>query len=120
MTSTEAIAIFRRIEGCNKTMCTKKSCKECDYYVPVKKQREAMQVAIKVLLKQPRIKAEFFRSGIEFAKTEFIRILEKEKSRVGEMHKEKMLNDLDYMQVLGLQRATELAEEVRLDEGIKE
>ena len=121
MTIAEAIKIFDKLNKCNTTVdCSKKSCKGCEFFVSKKKQREARDIAVKTLLQQPRVTAEFFKSGIEFAKTEFVRNLEKEKMCVGEMHRDKTISDLEYLKVLGLQRAIELAEEVRLDEGIKE
>ena len=120
MTTAEVIQIIQSEKKCMSRRCYKKSCKGCELFVPKDKILEAHDIALKALLKQTKIKAEFFKSGIEFAKQEFIRTLEREKLNVGDRHKEKMISDLDYMQVLGLQKAIELSEEVRLDEGIKE
>lgn len=103
-------ALQNKLE-CATRKCNKK-CKDCPYNVDKENWIEALTQAIDVLESQKRIKREFFNSGIEYAKNEFAKKLEREIKNVGDLHKAKTIDDLKYVQVLGLQKAIEISEEV--------
>lgn len=105
------VEILKDQVACIKRKCNKK-CLSCDLYWSEEERIKALSAAIKLFNDQKDIKQEFFNSGIEYAKTEFVRKLENEKTTVGELHKSKAVNDLIYTQVLGLQKAIELTETI--------
>lgn len=120
MTTQEMIQTIQKLKKCIGRDCKKRQCSDCELHVPKEKKIVALEAASKALARQQMIKAEFFKSGIEYAKTEFKRTLQKEKGKVDDLHRQKEVNDFYYTQVLGLQKAIELADEVKLDEGLQE
>ena len=119
MTIAEAIEVLQNERNCVRRSCDRK-CEKCDLVREEDEIVSAFDIAIKVLYKQRKWKAEFFKSGIEFAKTEFVRMIEAEKMHQGELHKSKRVDDLIYTQsILGLQKAEEIAEDIRVSDEIQ-
>lgn len=118
MTMVQALEVLQNERKCVLRNCNRK-CKNCDLVRTEDEIVSALDIAMKTMLKQRRLKVEFFKSGTEFAKTEFIRMIETEKAHQGELHKSKRVDDLVYTQsILGLQKAEELAEEIRVSDEI--
>ena len=118
MRRSDVIKILQDQCFCLQRDCNKK-CRKCDLYCPEEDLIEALSFAISALNNQNKLKKEFFRSGIEYAKAVFVRILENEKDNVGKQHKTKEVDDLKYIQVLGLQKAIELTEGIDSEEATK-
>lgn len=114
MLNSDAVKVLQDELICLKRGCKKgtRNCSRCKHKRKEEEVIEARIMAIEALRKQKRLKTEFFKSGIEYAKTEFVRLLEEEKSNVGELHKAKLLDDFTYTQVLGLQKAEELTDNI--------
>ena len=111
MRNSDVVKILQEQIACIKRKCNKK-CLKCDLYRSEEERIKALQIAVMLFDSQKDIKQKFFNSGIEYAKAEFVRLLEKEKENVGELHKSKAVNDLVYTQVLGLQKAIEITDTV--------
>lgn len=111
MTNSEAARVIEILCECFHSDC-KKKCYRCPRYKTDEEKQEAYEIAIDAIRKQNRLKEEFFKSGIEYAKAEFVKILERERDNVNELHKSDEIGDLIYTQVLGLQKAIELADSI--------
>lgn len=114
MLNSDAVKILQDELICLKRGCKKgvRNCSRCTHKRTEVEIFEAKSMAIEALRKQKRLKMEFFKSGIEYAKSEFVRLLEEEKNNVGQLHKEKLLDDFTYTQVLGLQKAEEITDNI--------
>lgn len=114
MQNSDAVRILQDENICLKRGCKKgsRTCSRCEHKRTETEILEARTMAIEALRKQKRLKMEFFKSGIEYAKSEFVRLLEEEKRNVGQLHKEKLLDDFTYTQVLGLQKAEEITDNI--------
>lgn len=111
MTQKKLIDIISSQKECFTRKCNHK-CNRCPLERDPGEITEAYDAVLKLIADQKTIKTEFFNSGIEYAKNELVRLLEKEKDNVGDLHKSKAVNDLVYTQVLGLQKAIEIAEKI--------
>lgn len=99
-------------KNCFITKC-ERNCLFCDFKRDPEDILNAYNEVLAMVEGEKGLKKEFFNSGIEYSKAEFAKLIEKEKDRIGELHKDKEIDDLAYAQVLGLQRAIELTESIR-------
>ena len=111
MNDKKLIDILSSQKECFTRNCNHK-CSRCPLEREPKDIILAYNTVIDLILNQKKIKQEFFNSGTEYAKAEFSRIIEREKDHVDELHKNRRINDLAYVQILGLQKAIELIEEI--------
>ena len=111
MTTEEIKDIISAQKHCFMRKCNRR-CANCDLARDPNDIMAAYDAVLQLIKSQKDIKTEFFNSGVEYAKNEFVRLLDKEKDNVGDLHKNKAVNDLIFTQVLGLQKARELAETI--------
>lgn len=112
MKSKQILDIMSAQKHCFMRKCNHK-CDRCELEREAKDVLLAYNEVLNMITHEKDIKKEFFNSGVEYAKNEFIRLIEREKNNVGELHKSKEVNDLIYTQVLGLQKAIEVAETIK-------
>lgn len=120
MTSREAEQNILNMRRCESRRCFKRSCMGCGLYVPKEEKAKTLDVTYEILRSQKEQKREFFKSGIEYAKSEFARSIEAAKRNVDDLHKKGEINDFAYSQVLGLQKALELVDKITLNEELQE
>lgn len=112
MKSDKILDIIDAQKNCLIMKCDRK-CKFCEYGRNTEEVLAAFNAVIDMINGEKGLKKEFFNSGIEYSKAELTRLIEKEKDEVAKQHKDKEIDDLNYAQVLGLQRALEIAENIR-------
>ena len=111
MDSQKLLDIISAQKWCFMRNCNHK-CSRCDLEREPKDIVRAYDEVIDLIKDQKSTKIEFFNSGIEYAKAEFQRRIEKEKNHLDSLHKNGEVDDLLYIQILGLQKALELTSEI--------
>lgn len=107
MNNQKLLDIITAQKWCFMRDCNHK-CTRCDLQREPKDIAKAYDEVIHLIKSQKDIKKEFFNSGIEYAKAEFQRRIEKEKQNIDTLHKNGEIDDLMYFQILGLQKAIEI------------
>lgn len=111
MTEKQVAELIRTQKNCFLRSCNH-NCSRCNLERDVKDVVRAYDYVLDFLSEQKETKREFFNSGIEYAKSEFARFIDSEKDKLSEQHKNSEINDMAYMQCLGLQKALETIDKI--------
>ncbi len=113
MTENELYEIISSQKDCFTRDC-KHKCSRCKYQRDPKDIITAYIAVLDLIKNQKNIKTEFFNSGIEYAKTEFANLIANEKIKMDNLHEKEKISDIQYVQILGLQKAAELVKKINL------